>query len=95
MEVRHEDNLHDIGYSPQQIARYYRRTVGIITVADMVLATAVALVLRGLYVGKLSAVFTIEGSVWPIVIAAAVLTAALIVIYNYIILKTIRTTVEP
>lgn len=87
-------NLHDIGYSPQQIARYYRRTVGIITVADMVLATAVALVLRGLYVGKLSAVFTIDGSVWPIVIAAAVLTAALIVIYNYIILKTIRTTVE-
>lgn len=87
-------NLHDIGYSPQQIARYYRRTVGIITAADMALATVAALILRGVYVGKLSTIFTIEGSVWPIVIAAAVLTAALIIIYNYIILKTIRTTVE-
>ncbi len=87
-------NLHDIGYSPQQIARYYRRTVGIITAADMTLATVAALILRGVYVGKLSTMFTIEGSVWPIVIAAAVLTAALIIIYNYIILKTIRTTVE-
>lgn len=87
-------NLHDIGYSPQQIARYYRRTVGIITAADMALATVAALILRGVYVGKLSTMFTIEGSVWPIVIAAAVLTAALIIIYNYIILKTIRTTVE-
>ena len=87
-------NLHDIGYSPQQIARYYRRTVGIITAADMALATVAALILRGVYVGKMSTMFTIEGSVWPIVIAAAVLTAALIIIYNYIILKTIRTTVE-
>lgn len=87
-------NLHDIGYSPQQIARYYRRTVGIITAADMALATVAALILRGVYVGKLSTMFTIEGSVWPIVIAAAMLTAALIIIYNYIILKTIRTTVE-
>lgn len=87
-------NLHDIGYSPQQIARYYRRTVGIITAADMALATVAALILRWVYVGKLSTMFTIEGSVWPIVIAAAVLTAALIIIYNYIILKTIRTTVE-
>lgn len=87
-------NLHDIGYSPQQIARYYRRTVGIITAADMALATVAALILRGVYVGKLSTMFTIEGSLWPIVIAAAVLTAALIIIYNYIILKTIRTTVE-
>ena len=88
-------NLHDIGYSPQQIARYYRRTVGIITAADMALATVAALILRGVYVGKLSTMFTIEGSVWPIVIAAAVLTAALIIIYNYIILKTIRTTAWP
>ncbi len=88
-------NLHDIGYSPRQIARYYRRTVGIITGVDMALATLVALVLRNLYVGELSTMFTIEGSVWPSAIAAAALTAALIVIYNYTILKTIRTTVEP
>ena len=88
-------NLHDIGYSPRQIARYYRRTVGIITGVDMALATLVALVLRNLYVGKLSTMFTIEGSVWPSAIAAAALTAALILIYNYTILKTIRTTVEP
>ncbi len=87
-------NLHAIGYSPQQMAHFYRRTVSIITAADMGVAVVVALVLRGLYVGKLSTMFTIEGSVWPTVIAAAVLTAALIIIYNYIILKTIRNTVE-
>lgn len=88
-------NLYDIGYSPRQIARFYRRTVGLITVADMVEATVLALALRGVYVGKLEQVFDIEGSVWPIVAAAAVLTAALVAIYNYIILKTIRKTVEP
>ena len=87
-------NLYAIGYSPQQMARYYRRIVGIITAADMAVAVVVALILRGLYVGKLSTMFTIDGSVWPIVISATVLTAALILVYNYIILKTIRTTVE-
>lgn len=87
-------NLHDIGYSPQQMARFYRRTVGIITAADMGVAVIVSLSLRGVYVDKLTAMFTIDGSVWPIILSAAVLTAALILVYNYIILKTIRDTVE-
>lgn len=87
-------NLYAIGYSPQQMAHYYRRTVGIITATDMAVAIVVALVLRGMYVQRLSSMFAIEGTVWPIVISATVLTAALILVYNYIILRTIRTTVE-
>lgn len=87
-------NLYAIGYSPRQMARFYRRTVGLITAADMVVAVVAALVLREMYVNRLGTIFTIEGSVWPIIIAAAVLTAALILVYNYIILKTIRNTVE-
>ena len=88
-------NLYDIGYSPQQIARFYRRTVGAITVAVMLMATLGALVIRSWYVEKLSEVFTLSGSVWPIIVAALLLTAALITTYNHIILRTIRNTVTP
>lgn len=88
-------NLYTLGYTPKQIARYYRRVVSLITVADMAVALVVALALRALYCLRLSTMFSIEGSVWPIIIAAVVLTAALVIIYNYIILRTVRRMVEP
>lgn len=88
-------NLYNIGYSPRQIARYYQRTVGLITVADIAVAVALAIVLRNIYIGKLSTLFTIDGSALPLVLTALVLAVLLVVAYSLIILRTIRTTVEP
>ena len=88
-------NLYNIGYSPRQIARYYQRIVGVITVADIAVAVVLALVLRNIYIGKLATLFTIDGSALPLLLTALCLAALLVVAYSLIILRTIRTTVEP
>ena len=51
--------------------------------------------LRGVYVERLSRMFEVEGSIVPIIITAVVLTVILIAAYNIIVLRTIRSTVEP
>jgi hypothetical protein len=88
-------NLYGIGYMPDQIARFYRQTVAIITLADIVVATSGAILLRAAYINALSTMFHIEGSIVPLVLTALVLAAVLILVYRHIILRTIRTTVEP
>ena len=83
-------NLYNIGYSPKQMARFYQRTVSIITVADMAVAMLIAILIRDAYVGKLSTIFEIEGGIAPIAISAAALTITLVIVYNIIVLRTIR-----
>ena len=87
-------NLYNIGYSPKQIARFYKWTVSVITVVDMAVAIVVAILVRNVYIAKLSTIFEIKGGITPIIISAAALAIALVVIYNHIILKTIRKAVE-
>jgi hypothetical protein len=88
-------NLYGIGYSPKVIARFYQQTVSIITAADMVVAIGAAVLLRNIYVERLSRMFQIDGSIVPIIISALALTVILIIAYNIIILRTIKNTVEP
>ena len=88
-------NLYGIGYSPRQIARYYQLIVSIITLADIGVAIGLAIVLRIIYVSMMAKIFTIEGSVMPLVVTAVAVAAVLVVVYNFIILRTIRRTVEP
>lgn len=88
-------NLYNIGYSPRQIARYYQRIVGLITVVDIAVAIGLSIFLRHLYVNRLATLFSIEGSVLPLVATAVLLAALLVVAYSLIILRTIRRTVEP
>ena len=88
-------NLYNIGYSPKQIARFYQRTVSIITALDMAIAAVVAIFIRNAYIIKLKTMFEIAGNISPIIIASLAMTALLIVIYNIIILRSIKTTVEP
>ncbi len=88
-------NLYGIGYSPRQIARFYQTMVSIITLADLAVATVVAILLRGVYMETLSTIFQIEGNILPILITAVVLAVVLIIAYNIIVLRTIRNMVEP
>jgi hypothetical protein len=88
-------NLYNIGYAPRQIARYYQRIVALITVADIAMATALALFLRKIYIAKLATLFTIDGSALPLLLTALLLAALLVVLYALLILRTIRKTVEP
>lgn len=87
-------NLYHLGYTPRQMARFYRLTVSLITVADMAVAVALAVGLRHLYVTRLSAVFQIDSSSWPLIAAALVLTLLLVATYSALVLRTIRRTVE-
>lgn len=86
-------NLYNIGYSVTQIGKYYQIMVSVITVADLMLALAVALVLRDSYVSRLSALFSVPGGTMPIWISVASLATILLVSYNllirHIILKTV------
>lgn len=88
-------NLYHLGYTPRQMARFYRLTVSLITVSDIAVAVVVAMMLRHLYVARLSTIFQIEGSGWPTIVAAVVLTTLLVITYCAIVLRTIRRTVEP
>lgn len=88
-------NLYNIGYSPGQIARFYQLTVSVITVADLAIAAVVAILIRNAYIVKLKTMFEITGDISPIIIASLAMTALLIVVYNIIILRSIKATVEP
>ena len=88
-------NLYGIGYSPQRIARFYQVLVSIITAVDMGVAIIAAILLRNVYVDRLSSMFQIEGSIMPIILTAIALTVILIAAYNIIVLRTIKKTVEP
>ena len=88
-------NLHNIGYSPRQMALFYRLVVTLITAGDMVAATVMALLIRRVYVAMLSTVFEIRGETWPVVIAAAAVTAGLVVFYNIIVVRLIGRQLEP
>ncbi len=88
-------NLYNIGYSPNQIARFYQRVVSAITVVDLLLSTVVALWIRKLYVVRLESLFTIEGGLLPIFFTALILCVLLLLVYNYLIRRMIRTTVAP
>jgi CBS domain-containing protein len=81
--------LYTLGYTPRQMAAYYRRVVGIITLADIAVALAAALLIRSYYVHRIAAIFSIEGGILPIVIATAVVAVVLIVVYNKLILRAI------
>ena len=65
-----------------------------ITLATLAVAAAIAWVVRSLYIGKLATMFTVDGGVWPILVAVAALALLLTVAYNMIILRSVRRTVE-
>lgn len=89
-------NLYNIGYSSKQIAHFYQLIVSIITLADMALAVVVSIIIRNYCLMRLESIFEkIDSGLTPIIIAALVLTAVLIVVYNIIILRSIKATVEP
>ena len=86
-------NLYNIGYSEAHIARFYQRMVGMITVLDIVVALAVALAIRGAYIGRLSSMFTIGGGNGPLCFASLLLLVCLLVLYNLLIRRIIHKTV--
>lgn len=87
-------NLYAIGYSVPQIARYYQWLVSIITALDVVAAAIVAMLLRGLYVRRLSSMFATGGSGALLFVAAAVLCMALLVLCNCSVRRIVRKTVS-
>lgn len=87
-------NLYNIGYSTSQIARFYQRVVSIITVADLLLAVVAALVIRGLYVSRLQTIFSVGGGTLPIILTASILCLFLLLAYNGLIRRSVRSVVR-
>ena len=87
-------NLYKIGYSIRQIALFYRVVISAITILDILLASIAALWIRSLYIDKLSTLFDINKEGALIWIAATVCGVLLLALYNILIMRTIRKTVE-
>lgn len=86
--------LYNIGYTPVQIARFYRRVVSAITVCDVLLAAVAVVVIRQLYLSRLARLFELDTSVVLMWIAAAVVLVFLVVVYNVLIVKNIERTIK-
>lgn len=87
-------NLYNIGYSPNQIARFYQRVISIITIADVIVAALLAVIVRSIYIKRLSTLFETHTGNAVIWITAAVIGLVLVVIYNILIRRTITKTVK-
>ncbi|MDR2476049.1 MAG: ABC transporter permease [Bacteroidales bacterium] len=84
-------SLSDIGYSGRQIARFYQLTVSSITVISIIAAMTVALFVRQLYLEQFSQLFDFVAPGNSIVLICSAALAALLLLYNFLILKTITT----
>lgn len=87
-------NLYNIGYSPKQIARFYQRVISVITVIDILLAAIIATVFRAIYIERLSTVFETTTSGATIWITAGIILVLLLLVYNFLIRRTITKTVK-
>lgn len=87
-------NLYKIGYNCHQIARYYRIVISIITIVDIVVAAIVAIWIRGLYLEKLNSLFDISKGGAIIWLSAVISIALLLILYNTLIMRTIKKTVQ-
>lgn len=83
-------NLHNIGYTPGQIARFYHVTISAVTVADLIIATLVAVWVRGVYLAKVEGMFNIERELNVVWIAVVALALVLLVSYNLLIARIVR-----
>lgn len=87
-------NLYNIGYSPKQIARFYQRVISVITVIDILLAAIIATVFRAIYIERLSTVFETTTSGATIWITAGIILVLLLLVYNFLIQRSITKTVK-
>lgn len=87
-------NLYDIGYSPRQISRYYKRVVSGLTVVVVLIAACLASLVRGWYIQRLSALFETQGHGLFIWLIAAGMVLLLLAVYNALIQRTIAKAVE-
>ena len=86
-------NLYNIGYPIGRISRFYQIVISAVTAAVMVLSVIVALLVRHVYTGDLSSMFTIDGTVAPIYFTALILSMLLLITCNVAIRRSVSKTV--
>jgi len=87
-------NLYNIGYSSGQISRYYQLVISIITVIDILIAALLAVIVRYLYLNRLSTLFETHSKGTLIWIIAGILVLLLPLVYDLLIQRTITKTVK-
>ena len=68
--------------------------ISVITIADIIVAAILAIIVRNLYIKRLSALFETHTGNAVIWITAAVIGLVLVVAYNLLIRRTIKKTVK-
>lgn len=83
-------NLHNIGYSIREIARFYKVVVSIVTVVVLLVATMLVLWARGLYDARLSSLFDTGGSFVPTLVGGALLLVVTLVVCTTLTSRAIK-----
>lgn len=83
-------NLRHIGYTTGEIGRFYQRTVGVVTLGSALLALVAVMVLRRLYVVRLSALFDVGGGTAVTLIGIPLLAASVLAISSVLLRKNIN-----
>ncbi|MFV0345960.1 MAG: hypothetical protein ACK5IQ_06895 [Bacteroidales bacterium] len=84
-------NLYNIGYSCNTIAKFYQKVVSCVTLASIGLASLLCLYIRHLYIDVLSKYFNQnDESLAIILVSSFVLLSLALIVYNYIILRSVK-----
>lgn len=87
-------NLYNVGYSVPRIASYYRALLSVVSVAVLAVSLVVVMLIRGVYLRRLSTVFTVDGTLWPSLVCCAILTAVVLLVCNVLTTRIVRETVR-
>ena len=83
-------NLYHIGYGARRIAKFYQIVVSVVTLLAVGVAVGASIYIRKLYTEKLNTLFEFGNEQSRLLVAALVLLVVLGVLYNYLVLRSIK-----
>ena len=88
-------NLYNIGYNHKKIAIFYQVTICSITLISITIAVIISQLIRNYYLEKFINLFAFKVNNSSILIFGTLLVVALVLIYNILLIKNIRSIVIP
>jgi len=88
-------NLYNIGYNHKKIAIFYQVTICSITLISITIAVIISQLIRNYYLEKFISLFAFKVNNSSILIFGTLLVVALVLMYNILLIKNIRSIVIP
>ena len=88
-------NLYDIGFNEKRIAKFYQNLITYVSVTTIVFSVTISSYIRNVYANELESLFEFSESTSYIIVFGLTLIILLILMFNILILKNIKSTVLP